>query len=93
MQQIAVRRMQLNGVKAQANARRALSTKASRTRARPASSSAWGGGSEALWAMADGAQPCQPPALGGTSWPPFHGASLEALRPAWPSWMPSLIGE
>lgn len=36
---------------------------------------------------------CQPPTPGALLAPPSHGAALDALRPACPSWIASLIGE
>src|SRR5260221_484496 len=60
-------------------------TKASRTRTMPARSNATGGISPSICDSADGAYVCQPPCAGRICWPPFHGTSLDALRPAWPS--------
>ncbi len=37
---------------------------------------------------AEGATVCQPfAASGAICWPPSQGFSVEALRPAWPSWI------
>ena len=42
----------------------------------------------------EGATAFQPPASEGRIWaPPCQGARLDALRPAWPNCMPTLIGE
>ena len=35
----------------------------------------------------DGATVRQPPLSGGICFPPCQGGLVEALRPAWPSWM------
>ena len=37
---------------------------------------------------AEGANVSQAPSSAASAPPPFHGALVEALRPAWPSWMP-----
>ena len=74
-------------------ARRTASTKAARTRTSRASPSATGGSSSGACGIADGATVCQPPSSGASSAPPSHGDWLEALRPAWPSWMPIGIAE
>jgi len=62
--------------------------------AMPASSSSCGAGSAAWNGSGDGATVAQPRASSAGSWPPpSHGRFTEALRPAWPSWMPSGIGD
>jgi hypothetical protein len=70
-------------------ARSAESTKARLTRSSPAASSAWGGASCGACGIAEGATGSQPPSLGGISWPPSQGLWLDALRPAWASWIAS----
>ena len=42
---------------------------------------------------ADGATHSQPPSSGASCPPPSHGRRLDALRPAWASWMPRGMGE
>ncbi len=56
-------------------------------------SSASGGASSGVIGSAEGATGRQPPRSSGISWPPRQGTSLEALRPACASWIPSAIGE
>ncbi len=43
--------------------------------------------------IADGATASQPPASSPSCPPPCQGCAAEALRPAWPSWMPIAIGD
>ncbi len=74
-------------------ARRAAATKASRMRTSPAASMTRGAGSWGSCGRADGAWVGQPPASGAISWPPCHGNALDALRPAWPSWIASGMSE
>ena len=69
------------------SARLVATTNASRTRAKPAASNASGGVSLSLCGMADGPSTRQPPSETGINWPPSQGAWLDALRPAWASWI------
>src|SRR6202790_4581658 len=75
------------------SARLAAATKASRTRARPAASSASGAASPSLCGTAEGPSVCQPPSEIGISCPPSHGVWLDPLRPAWASCIATAILE
>ena len=48
-----------------------------------------GGGSSCLCGTADGPSACQPPCAIGINCPPSQGRRLDALRPAWASWIAS----
>ncbi len=75
-------------------ARVAAAAKSARIFARPAASSAIGACSPGECGTADGATAGHDPGSpSGTCAPPSHGARLDALRPAWASCMPILIGE
>ena len=89
VQQIAVRAVELDGIDAEPRGAPRRLGEASRTRASPARSSATGG----LLAFGEGDRATAPPsasrsaASGGICPPPFHGTSVDALRPAWASWI------
>ncbi len=69
-------------------ARRAVAANPSRMRFMSWRSSMRGATSPSAWASGDGASVSQPRGeSGATWWPPRHGGSLEALRPAWAIWM------
>jgi hypothetical protein len=56
--------------------------------AKPSASSSAGGFSPSSQAIGDGATVCQPfGSDGAICLPPSHGFSVDALRPAWPSWI------
>ena len=92
MQQIAVRAVQLDGVEAERARRRSAAWQnAAVTRASPLASSASGGGPSAVKGTAEGATVGQASSPGVSGSPPSHGRWQEALRPAWPSWMPKRV--
>ena len=93
MQQVAVRRVQLDRLDADARRAPGGSAKSCTSRAMPSASSASGGASCAACGSADGATVGQPPSCGAINWPPCHGAWLDALRPACASWMAIGIDE
>ena len=69
-------------------ARRVAATNASWTRSIPGPSSTFGATERLENGIADGATGSQPPSSGRTGPCPRHGGSVDALRPAWASWMP-----
>ena len=76
-----------------AAARRVARTKSSRTRSMSARVRAWGTSSPGECGSADGATVRQPSgASGAICAPPSQGAALDALRPAWLSWIATPIG-
>ena len=94
MQQVAVRRVDLETVEAEAGGARAVAAKSARIFFRPAASRATGGSSCGECGRAEGATARQLPGWPSETWaPPSQGARLDALRPACASCMPNLIGE
>ena len=95
VQQVAVRGVDLDAVEAEPRgaprrgARSRRGSSACRRRRAPRARS-----SPSTCGTADGATACQPPGSpSGICAPPSHGARLDALRPAWASWIASGIGE
>ena len=87
MQQIAVGAVHLDRVDAEPLGALGGGHKGLATRFSPAASNASGGVSPSLCGIADGPSARQPPSAIGINCPPSHGVWLEALRPAWASWI------
>ncbi len=83
-----MRGMQLNGIDPEPGCAARRRHKASLARRSPSRSNAIGATLLSANGTAEGASVCQPWGTpGAICAPPFHGTSVEDLRPAWLSWM------
>ena len=88
MEQVAVGHVNLEHLETSLDVCRAPLANWTTTSAMSAADISRGMGESRSKGMGLGARGCQPPLSRPREAPPRHGKSVEALRPAWASWMP-----